>query len=81
MPKLIDADALSAKLETMARDQWNHRVAPTSWSHAYLEFADMLEREPQAKRTAPPVGRCWECAAYADNKCLNTGYYKPETGF
>lgn len=33
------------------------------------------------RRPAPPIGRCWECAAYVDNKCMNTGYYKPETGF
>lgn len=32
-------------------------------------------------RHAPPIGRCGECAAYVDNKCMNTGYYKPETGF
>lgn len=32
-------------------------------------------------RAAPPIGRCGECAAYVDNKCMNTGYYKPETGF
>lgn len=32
-------------------------------------------------RPAPPIGRCGECAAYVDNKCMNTGYYKPETGF
>lgn len=32
-------------------------------------------------RPAPLIGRCWECAAYLDNKCMNTGYYKPETGF
>lgn len=32
-------------------------------------------------RPVPPIGRCWECKAYVDNKCMNTGYYKPETGF
>lgn len=28
-------------------------------------------------RPAPPIGRCGECVAYIDNKCANTGYYKP----
>lgn len=32
-------------------------------------------------RLAPPIGLCKECAAYMGNKCMNTGYYKPETGF
>lgn len=32
-------------------------------------------------RPAPPIGRCGECVAYIDNKCANTGYYKPESGF
>lgn len=32
-------------------------------------------------RPAPPIGRCEECAAYINNKCKNTGYYKPESGF
>ena len=32
-------------------------------------------------RTAPPIGRCRECAAYIDNKCTNTGYYNPEHGY
>ena len=32
-------------------------------------------------RTAAPIGRCGECAAYIDNKCANTGYYKSESGF
>ena len=32
-------------------------------------------------RPAPPIGRCGECAAYIDNKCANTGYYKSESGF
>lgn len=32
-------------------------------------------------RPAPPIGRCGECAAYIDNKCANTGYYKSEFGF
>ena len=32
-------------------------------------------------RPAPPIGRCEECAAYIDNKCANTGYYKSESGF
>lgn len=32
-------------------------------------------------RPAPPIGRCKDCAAYMGNKCMNTGYYKPETGF
>ena len=32
-------------------------------------------------RPAPPVGRCGECAAYIDNKCSNTGYYKTEQGY
>lgn len=32
-------------------------------------------------RPAPSVGRCGECAAYIDNKCSNTGYYKTEQGY
>lgn len=32
-------------------------------------------------RPATPIGRCKDCAAYMGNKCMNTGYYKPETGF
>lgn len=32
-------------------------------------------------RPAPPIGRCGECAAYIDNKCSNTGYYKTEQGY
>lgn len=32
-------------------------------------------------RHAPSIGRCGECAAYVDNKCMNTGYYKSETCF
>ena len=25
------------------------------------------------RRAAPPIGRCGECAAYVDSKCMNTG--------
>ena len=32
-------------------------------------------------RPAPLIGRCGECAAYIDNKCSNTGYYKTEQGY
>lgn len=32
-------------------------------------------------RPAPPIGRCGDCAAYIDNKCSNTGYYKTEQGY
>lgn len=72
MPKLINADALFAKLETMAREQWNHRVAPTSWSHAYLEFADMLDREPDARQTARWIAK--EIAyGYKEARCSACG--------
>ena len=46
--------------------------------------AHTTEKEALAdwnRRPAPPIGRCGECAGYVDNKCANTGYYKPESGF
>ena len=43
--------------------------------------AEAAEKKAEEGSPAQPIGRCVECAAYVDNKCVNTGYYKPETGF
>lgn len=56
------------------------------WCQACLgKSDDQLSRVDSIKkwntRPAPSVGRCGECAAYIDNKCSNTGYYKTEQGY
>lgn len=54
-------------------------------SHCKAKSEDTLTQHDALKawnsRPAPPIGRCGECAAYIDNKCSNTGYYKTEQGF
>ena len=66
----------------------------TKWGNSYSSQSDVCKEETEKflpyvvaavsewnTRPAPPIGRCGECAAYIDNKCANTGYYKSESGF
>lgn len=65
----------------------------TKWGNNYAE-TEICKKETEVflpyvlgaisdwnTRTALPIGRCVECAAYINNKCANTGYYKSESGF
>ena len=40
--RLIDADALRDRLQSLAYDDWNQGVC-TTWANAYSECADMVE--------------------------------------
>lgn len=42
---LVDADALSDRLQNLADDDWNAN-ATTTWSEAFNECADMVEDAP-----------------------------------
>ena len=43
--RLIDADALKDRLQTLSYDDWNQGVS-TTWANAYAECADMVEDMP-----------------------------------
>lgn len=43
--RLIDADTLKDRLQSLAYDDWNQGVS-TSWADAYREVADMVEEQP-----------------------------------
>ena len=45
MSRLIDADALKDRLQSLAYDDWNQGVC-TSWADAYRECADMVDEQP-----------------------------------
>lgn len=43
--RMIDADALKDRLQSLADDDWNQGVI-TSWADAYHECADMVDDQP-----------------------------------
>lgn len=48
MPRYIDADAFIALYEEMAKDDWNKRAAPISWSQAFESTIEDVEEMPTA---------------------------------
>lgn len=46
--RLIDADALRERLQSLAYDDWNQGVS-TTWANAYSEIADMIDDQPSVE--------------------------------
>ena len=55
--RLIDADALEERFQSLAYDDWNQGVT-TSWADAYRECADMVYEQPTIE---PELIRCKDC--------------------
>ncbi len=54
MAEYIEREALTEDCKRMIDEIWNSKTAPVSWSHAYAEFFDNVERAPAAD-VAPVV--------------------------
>lgn len=54
--RLIDADAMSDRLQNLAYEDWNQGIV-TSWADAYMECADIVEEMP----TIEPERNCEGC--------------------
>lgn len=66
--RLIDADALRERLQSLAYDDWNQGVS-TTWANAFSEIADMVDDQPSAD-VVP-----WELLErYADWFCALVSY-------
>lgn len=54
--RLIDADALTDRLDALAYDDWNQGVS-TTWADAFKAFAEMVrdERTVEPCREAIPI--------------------------
>nr|DAJ54722.1 MAG TPA: hypothetical protein [Caudoviricetes sp.] len=57
--RLIDAELLEKQAKECAGNEWNQRVAPTSWAHAEESFLRRVEDAPTVD--AVPVVRCKDC--------------------
>lgn len=78
--RMIDADVLKDRLQTLSYDDWNQGVS-TTWANAYAECADMVEDMPTIEQERKkgkwykPTGvmppehfgrhRCSECEGFA----------------
>lgn len=60
--RLIDAELLEKQAKERAGNEWNQRVAPTSWAHAEESFLRRVEDAPTVD--AVPVVRCMHCRSY-----------------
>lgn len=69
MSEYIEREALMKDCKRMIAEKRNSKTAPISWSHAYAEFLDNVERAPTVD--AVPVTRCKNCRSYN----------KPKTGW
>ena len=59
MAEYIEREALMEDCKCMIDEAWNRKTTPVSWSHAYAEFLDNVERAPAAD--VAPVGHGqWE---------------------
>lgn len=56
--RLIDADALIRRFESLANDDWNKETG-TTWANAFEEPANMVDDAPTID--AVPVVRCRDC--------------------
>lgn len=72
MSRLIDADALKDRLQSLAYDDWNQGVS-TSWADAYRECADMVDEqptiEPERKKGKAVVKSDGEKGFWVCNQC------------
>lgn len=65
--RLIDADALIGRFESLANDDWNKETG-TTWANAFEESANMVDGAPTID--AVPVVRCRDCKhRYDDGYC------------
>lgn len=62
MAEYIEREALMEDCKCMIDEVWNSKTAPVSWSHAYAEFLDNVERAPTAD--VAPVVHCRHCRSY-----------------
>lgn len=44
--RLIDADAIKARIHEICSFEWNHKVAPVSWADAYEDFEEDIDAAP-----------------------------------
>lgn len=58
MAEYIEREAMMEDCKCMINEMWNSKTAPVSWSHAYAEFLDNVERAPAAD-VAPVVHGQW----------------------
>lgn len=70
----------SSKIKISKREVC-HYFCQNCFAKAEATFTQQGALASWNTRPAPPIGRCGECAAYIDNKCSNTGYYKTEQGY
>lgn len=76
MAEYIEREALMEDCKRMIDEVWNSKTAPVSWSHAYAEFLDNVERAPTAD-VAPVVHGQWIIGVDDDNfdvKCSKCGW-------
>lgn len=59
MTEYIEREALMEDCKRMIDEMWNSKTAPVSWSHAYAEFLDNVERAPAAD-VAPVIFARWK---------------------
>ena len=59
MARLIDDSFLEDRCKRQKSDEWNKKVAPSSWADAYEQFLTDIENCPTVD--AVPVVRCREC--------------------
>lgn len=57
--RLIDAESLESQAKECIENEWDQRVAPTSWAHAEESFLCRIEDTPTVD--AVPVVRCKDC--------------------
>ncbi len=57
--RLIDAEALEKRAKECMGNEWDQRVAPTSWAHAEESFLRRIEDAPTVD--AVQVVRCQGC--------------------
>ena len=74
MSRLVDADALKERFQSLAYDDWNQGVN-TSWADAYRECADMVDEMPTIESECktgqwieyiPEHGKCPFCGNLVD---------------
>ena len=60
--RLVNVELLEKQAKECAGNEWNQRVAPTSWAHAEERFLRRVEDAPTVD--AVPVVRCRDCRSY-----------------
>ena len=68
MSRLIDADALKERFQSLAYDDWNQGVS-TSWADAYRECAEMVDDMPTIEPERNKGLWHWADGMYSCDQC------------